>query len=273
MKKFEGCLICTDLDGTLLKNDLTISDRNKQAIEYFKSEGGLFTFVTGRMPSYLGDIYSKVRPNCPIGCINGGGVYDCEKQKYLWTCPLPHSALDLVKSVDDTLENIGIIVVTFDKTYFCKENATTAGVRKVTGVPNLVIDYNNITEPISKVMFADANTDNLLKVIGILNSHSMSEQFSFIRSELALYEILPKNINKGTALSKLCEILDIDIKNTIAFGDYDNDIGMLKTAGLGIAVSNATDSAKAAADLVTVSNEEDALAVIIDAIDSGKVRL
>lgn len=273
MKKFEGRLICTDLDGTLLRNDLTISDRNKQAIEYFKSEGGLFTFITGRMPSYLSDIYGKVRPNCPIGCINGGGVYDFENQKYLWTQSLPHSALELVKCVDNALENIGIIVITFDKTYFCKENAATALLRRATGVPNLVIDYDDITEPISKVIFGDIDTDNLLEAINRLNSHPKSDQFSFIRSELALYEILPKNINKGTALSKLCEILDIDVKNTIAFGDYDNDIGMLKTAGLGIAVSNATDGAKAAADLVTVSNEEDALAVMIDALDSGKVKL
>ena len=50
MKRFEGILICTDLDGTLLKNDGSISLENREAIEYFKQEGGYFTFVTGRMP-------------------------------------------------------------------------------------------------------------------------------------------------------------------------------------------------------------------------------
>ena len=50
MKKFEGILLCTDLDGTLYRNDKSISPENRKAIEYFKREGGCFTFITGRMP-------------------------------------------------------------------------------------------------------------------------------------------------------------------------------------------------------------------------------
>ena len=73
MKKFEGILFCTDLDGTLLRSDKTLSKRNLEAIEYFKSEGGLFTFVTGRMPCTALNLYNTVKPNAPIGCINGGG--------------------------------------------------------------------------------------------------------------------------------------------------------------------------------------------------------
>ena len=70
--KFDGILICTDLDGTLYKNDKSISPKNCEAIEYFKQEGGLFTFVTGRMPFFVSNIYETVEPNVPFGCINGG---------------------------------------------------------------------------------------------------------------------------------------------------------------------------------------------------------
>ena len=55
MGKFDNILICTDLDGTLFRNDKSISQRNVDAIEYFKSEGGYFTFITGRMPYYVDD--------------------------------------------------------------------------------------------------------------------------------------------------------------------------------------------------------------------------
>lgn len=51
MKKFEGIMICTDLDGTLLSDQCTISKDNLDAIEYFKANGGKFTFITGRVPS------------------------------------------------------------------------------------------------------------------------------------------------------------------------------------------------------------------------------
>ena len=80
MGKFDGFLICTDLDGTLLRNDKTISPENLQAIAYFKQEGGFFTFVTGRMPFFVSHVYDRIKPNAPIGCINGGGLYDYPNQ-------------------------------------------------------------------------------------------------------------------------------------------------------------------------------------------------
>ena len=76
MKKFEGLLLCTDLDGTLLNNERKVSKENREAIDYFKSEGGYFTFITGRMPYFSAQVFDIVQPNAPFGCINGGGIYD-----------------------------------------------------------------------------------------------------------------------------------------------------------------------------------------------------
>ena len=91
-----------------------------------------------------------------------------------------------------------------------------------------------------------------------------------LRSERSLFEILPKGVNKGLALGKLAEQLGIDMKRTVAIGDYDNDAAMLRAAGVGIAVANASRAALEAADAVTVSNEEDAIAKIIYDIEDGK---
>ena len=93
MKKFEGILICTDLDGTLLRDDGTISEENLTAIKHFKENGGIFTFITGRMPYFVSDIYTKIEPNAPFGCINGGGIYDHRTQKYIWTHTMPSTFL------------------------------------------------------------------------------------------------------------------------------------------------------------------------------------
>jgi hydroxymethylpyrimidine pyrophosphatase-like HAD family hydrolase len=86
--KFDGILICTDLDGTLYKNDKTISKENKEAIEYFKREGGYFTFITGRMPYYSLNAYNAINPNVPFGCVNGGGLYDGQNRRYIWNQPM-----------------------------------------------------------------------------------------------------------------------------------------------------------------------------------------
>ena len=273
MGKFDGILICTDLDGTLLKNDKTVSCENIEAIEYFKHEGGLFTFVTGRMPYYVGSILEQIKPNAPIGCVNGGGLFDHIQKKYLWKSVMPDGVLELVKCIDDKFQDVGIQVCTFEKTYFCKENITMKNFRKVTKVENNVCHYQDVKAPIAKIIFGSENNDELLEIKDALSEHPLSDEFYFIRSGRTLYEVLPKGICKGTTVKKLCETLDIDINKTIALGDYNNDIPMLDAARIGIAVSNACPDALNAADFVTVSNEENALEKVICDLESGKYGL
>lgn len=271
MKKFEGILFCTDLDGTLLREDKTISKENLDAIEYFKKEGGIFTFVTGRTPSIVVDIYKTIKPNAPFGCINGGGIYDYINQKYIWTQALPYSVLELVEYADKNIDEIGIQVNTFDKIYFCKENSAMAWFRKVTNIPNITCNYKDVKEPISKIIFGDMHEKNIDRLKELLYSHPKAYMFDFIRSEKILYEILPKGINKGVAVSKLSQLLGIDSNKTIAIGDYNNDIAMLNAAKIGIAVSNARPEVKQAADYITVSNEEHAIRSVINDLDTGKL--
>ena len=273
MGKFDGILICTDLDGTLFKNDKTVSTENRNAIEYFKSEGGYFTFVTGRMPFFVSDAIDAVKPNIPFGCINGGGLYDCEKDKYVWTLGLSGEVVELIKCIDDKFPNVGIQVNTFYKTYFCKENQTMQNFRRVTGAENLTSHYTNIKEPISKILFGSESNEEIKEVEITLKSHRLSDNFDFIRSEKTLFEILPKGSGKGTAIKQLCKYLDIDANKTIAIGDYNNDISMFNEAKIGIAVSNACKDALEAADYITVSNEENAIERVIYELESGKYKL
>lgn len=267
---FDGVLICTDLDGTLFRNDKTVSEENKKAIEFFKREGGKFTFITGRMPFYAFDVYDLVKPNAPFGCINGGGLYDGATKKYIWTWEAPRSILELVGYIDDRFSNVGIQVNTFDNVYFCKENSVMVVFRRLTGAPNLVRRYEDVNEPIAKVVFGCATEEDLLNVEKTLMAHSRADEFDFIRSERSLFEILPRGIGKGTSIKKLSEYLGIDIRKTVAIGDYNNDISMFQAAGVGIAVANACPDALAAADHVTVSNEDHAIATVIWELAEGK---
>ena len=271
MKKFEGILICTDLDGTLLRDDKSISKKTLEKIEYFKSEGGYFTFITGRMPFFVKNIYDVIDPNAPFGCINGGGIFDHREMKYLWTTELPKEAMELVRAVDEAVDGIGIQVNTFEKIYFSRNNLAMEHFRAATGMPNLEGHYDDVEEPVAKIVFGDTREEAIMAIKRVLDTHPKTEKFDYIRSERTLYEILPKGINKGAVLPRFSEILGIDPKRIVAVGDYNNDVAMIRDAGVGIAVANATDEAKAVADYITVSNEEDAIAKIIDDIECGSI--
>ena len=271
MKKFEGMLICTDLDGTLLRNDKTVSKENLEAIEYFKSEGGYFTFITGRPPVIAQDTYRMIRPNAPVGCINGGGLYDFKAGKYLWYKELDRSVIGLVEDACENVDGIGYQLNTLEAIYFCKENFAMRHFRTLTGYTGKTARPEDISEPFVKIVFGDSDDRHIDELADFLNAHPRAAEFDFIRSEKTLYEILPRGINKGTALSKLIECLGIDPKNTYAVGDYDNDVGMLRAAHVGIAVANASPAALTVADVVTVSNEEHAIAKIIYSIESNSL--
>lgn len=273
MKKFEGILLCTDLDGTLLGSDRSVSKENLEAIDYFKSNGGRFTFVTGRAPITAKRMYEMVHPNAAIGCFNGGGVYDFETDALLRFKELDREALELVAAVDRELPEVGIQVNGARHIYFNKENAAQEHFRKITGVPNLSCHFTEVPEPMAKVLLLHAEDAVIRAVAALLAAHPLASKYDFIRSEPTLYEILPKGVSKGGALLQLAEIYGIDPKRTIAVGDYDNDVSMLAAAGLGIAVENASEAAKRAADLVTVSNDAHAIARIIGDLDAGRIVL
>lgn len=270
MGKFDGILICTDLDGTLYKNDKTISLENREAIEYFKREGGYFTFITGRLPYYSADAYDSVKPNAPFGCINGGGVYDGASNRYIWAQEISREVGGMIDYIDARFKGVGIQVCGLEHTFFNEENDMTLKFIKRTGLPCLLCHHSEVEEPVGKIIFSSEDSEVLTDIEKALRAHPKAPKFDFVRSERTLLEILPKGVNKGLALNKLAEYLSVDINKTVAIGDFDNDVEMLKVARLGIAVSNASEKVLAVADAVTVSNEEHAVAEVIYALESGK---
>ena len=269
MKRFDGIMICTDLDGTLIGSGGKISKENLDAIEYFKANGGIFTFITGRVPMTAWYIYDIIRPNAPYGCINGGGVYDHRSQKYLWSASLPESYRELLECVDRELPGVGIQINTEGGIYFCKDCPAMKPFHNIIGDAGRVCDFRTFDEPVAKIVFADNDEEQIEKLIELLNTHPSADQFDFTRSEKTLYEILPKGISKGTAMIKMAELLGIDPEKTVAIGDYNNDIAMIKAAGLGVAVENAVPELKSVADHITVSNDENAIAKLIYDIEQG----
>ena len=270
MKNFENVLICTDLDGTLLGDDHLVSKENREAIEYFKSEGGYFTFVTGRPPVIAGGIYDTIAPNAPVGCFHGGAIYDFKAKEYRWCELMSLDIYDLLDDVCDNVADLGFQVNTTGPIYFCAENAATENFRKITGAPKIICHHREVPDPVVKIVFC-GDEKNIADVAAYVRSHPLASNFDLLKADSTLFEIIVKGTHKGKAIPQITAALGISNEKTIAVGDYDNDVGMLREAKVGIAVANASPAARAAADRMTVSNREHAIAKIIYELEEGRI--
>ncbi len=271
--KFDGIIICSDLDGTLLNERREVSEQNRAAVEYFMQNGGTFTFNTGRALATAAKQMEILRPNAPVGLINGAGVYDCDKKSFISHTELPKSSLEIAQYVEKNHKQIGIIVSGLEGVYFYSDNISLEAYREATRLPFKTRPFDSISEPITKIVFACHIEQKMLELIGTLSQISQIKEVSCVRSAKELYEVLPIGVNKANALRKIVEILGGDIKRVIAVGDFNNDISMIKAAGLGIAVENGCDEIKKEADLITVKNTENAIAKIISDLDAGKIKI
>lgn len=269
MGKFSGYLLGSDLDGTLLRKDKSISEENKEAIEYFKSEGGIFTFFTGRLPVGAKPVLDMITPNGYVGCANGAGIFDAKTGEIVWSMTLADGIKDILEYVDKEFPEVGIEVTT-DKIYFCKKSPQTEKHRIDEFLPDITCDYKTFDEPIIKILFG-VDAENMSNLVEAVNSHTKAKLFDYIRSDYEYYEILPKGASKGALLKKIAELHGISMNKTIVVGDNDNDVSMIEIAGVGVAVSNASPQAKKAASYHTVSNEEHAIARVIGDLEDGKL--
>lgn len=272
MGKFDGILICADLDDTLLTDDKKVSEENKKSIEYFKREGGLFTFATGRVPMGMKPILAQIEPNAPVLCYNGAGIYDIKRQKLLWSLYLGDEMKDLCDFVNKGFASAGIEICTDEKVYFIKENNITRHHQEMENFPDNNASLEDVTEPVKKILFM-VESEEIEELKDFIQKSPYADKFTFMQSSPWYYEALPLNADKGTALCELGKILNIPREHIVAMGDNENDIPLVKKAGVGIAVLNAVDGVKDAADYITVDNNSDAVAAVIRGINDEKIVL
>ncbi|MBQ9806528.1 MAG: Cof-type HAD-IIB family hydrolase [Clostridia bacterium] len=272
MGKFDGILIVSDLDGTLLNNKSQISQRNRDAIAYFEREGGHFTYISGRVARCMAPILQKMTPPIPVGS-NNGMVYDPHAGEWVDFEAMTLDVLPLVEDILAQHPDAGLIVMGKQHIYFSKPDPISEHFQKVVGLPDRFDWITDIKEPFCKVLFTYP-ADRFEELRAAVDAHPISVHYELVRSDPQYYEIMPKGCNKGRALQRLAAYLGIDPERTIAVGDNENDMSMFRAAKLGIAVANASDAAKSAADMVLdVTNEDGAIAAIIERLDSGRLVL
>lgn len=258
MKKFEGYLICVDVDNTLTYKEGQISKENAEAIKYFQDEGGLFTLATGRGPSFLENFEGQLNINAPLVGYNGTLIYDVEKEEVIKKWKMDKDVVNKVlKYLYETYEDIlyfsasvGIDVALKLEVRHHKSN-------------NESFDefFKGMPDKIFKVLSVQ-NRDLTLKAMNDLKE-KFSDEANFYRSWSEGLEIVSLDSGKGIAVQYMKDHLEKNIHTTVGVGDYENDITLLEYADIGYAVGNAHESVKTVADKITVSNTEHAIAEVI----------
>lgn len=264
---FDGFLICSDIDGTLIDDNFKIPENNLETIRYFQSEGGLFTMSTGRAPEGAKLYIDIVKPNAPLVCMNGAGIYDFSQMKYLWTSPVGIIS-DVIEDVVEKFPGCGVEVHCESGIHLAKGNEFTTKHMIDEKFDVIRKKHTEIKEPWLKIVFAEEKegTDEIQKY---LLKSPFVEKYQLVRSYSTYYEVLGKNTNKGNAVKKLGELLKIEKDKIITIGDNDNDAEMLLAVENSYAVKNASHYAKECAGFILeADNNSGAIASLIKRIEN-----
>lgn len=256
-----------DLDGTLLTTDKQISPGNRAALKRMLAQGHRAVITTGR---YLPSALEQARrlelhgPGCYLIAYNGGLVYDLAAEKTLFRQTLP---MDAALAAMAICRELGIHVQAYDQRHVLVippyDKDTLHRYCRIMRADYRVVSA--LTEEPCKLLAASYHRpDELKKLEQALKSRLDSAADCFFTCPNYL-EVVPKGISKGSAATRLCKMLGIPLADSVAVGDAENDISMIRSAGVGVAMANGSDEAKAAADDVTTrDNDHDGVAEVIE---------
>lgn len=278
MNKFKGYLINSDFDGTFSGNENGM-ERNIKAIEYFKSEGGYFSFNSGRDYTSMRIFYPKAfeLSNAPVVMCNGVAMYDTETKTHIGCSFLDSAVARKVASiVRENYPTLQIRIV-LDPKDMTDEDVSNIG--------DSYADYDRYWDRRTSLFESGDDTEHdVYKILLIGDGRILDtaktqlegifgDTLSYSKSSDILFEICSGSGNKGNGMMRSVEYLrakGIDIHTVVAMGDYENDIPMLKMADVAVCPSNALDCVKAVSDYVLCSCNDGLTADYIEMIDKRK---
>ena len=266
-------MIFLDLDNTLLSNDLSISEENLRAIRAASEKGVKIIICTGRGVFSVKHIAAQFGinwENCYIICLNGGAVYKGYPPVLIKERLFESKSAMIVY---ETAKKYGVDIQIYRNDKLIIEKITERiqmYIDKLKAEYEIVGDITQYDGRISKILL-NGEHEKLEKIQKELKSRIDGKLNCFFSSDTFL-EFTSEGTTKGEAMKDLAETLGIDIKETIAIGDSFNDMSMIKTAGLGVAVRNAVQPLKDEAQYITKhTNDESAVAEVIDRYIFGKI--
>jgi Cof subfamily protein (haloacid dehalogenase superfamily) len=263
-------LMAADLDGTLLNGEGRITDHTKDAVREYHELGGFFTLATGRMEESAIRFADELGIKIPIIAFNGAKVISPVDGSILFEAALdPELAAKAYNALRALNKNM---VVYRDGTPYVSEidETTLKYMGRVRRQIRVIEDIRDVVSPTTKKILVIDPKMEIDKMRGVL-ADVLGDSMNCVTSDKDFFEVLPVNVSKGRGLEIIAGSLGIPMTEAVAFGDHQNDISMIKAAGLGVAVRSAAAEVLASADYITSSNDEDGVANVIKKVISGEL--
>ncbi|MFF6780941.1 HAD-IIB family hydrolase [Streptomyces sp. NPDC012510] len=260
-------LIATDLDGTLLRSDESVSRRTREALTAATAVGAAHIVVTGRAVPWTRHILDDLGYRGLAVCGQGAQVYDAGEHRLLTAVTLDRqlAAVALAKIEAE----VGALHLAASRAGLDGEILVGTGYTLHGSLPTIPLtDVSDLwAAPLNKIYIQHPTltSDELAEA-------SRQAAGGFVTVAMAgegIVELLPLGLTKATGLSLAARRLGAKRADTIAFGDMPNDIPMFSWATHGVAMANAHPTLKAVADEVTSSNEDDGIAEVLERLLSA----
>ena len=258
-------LIASDMDDTLLNSEVKISERNAKAIKSALAAGKIFLIATGRMYVSARPYAENLGLDVPLVTYNGALVKGSTSGEVFYEHKMKLATANEVLAY---CQEKGYYVQLYvgDSILIKEENAFSRMYTKISGIPTTAIGealFHTDEEPYKILVMTGADEFNdvwqqfAAKFKGKLDVTSSKDNF---------LELMEPGVNKWEAVKSVAASYGVKPEEIMCIGDSNNDISMIANAGIGVAVANAKDSVKEHAKIVTASNNDDGVALVIESI-------
>jgi len=250
-------LVAVDLDGTLLNDSKEITEQTAGALTCLPQRDVKVVIASARPPRSVRQIYRALGLDTVQINYNGALIWDEPNQRALFHRPIPGKlALRIIEHARDMFDETVIGVEAMDRWF--TDRADDLGHTTETGKlfpPDVICPVDELcAQPVTKLMFM-AEPRIILRLEDVLAA-AFDGQVTILKTDRDLLQIMHPEVSKAVALEKVAKWYDVPMEQVMAIGDAPNDVGMLQTAGVSVAMDNAHPLVKDVADWVAPSNND-----------------